>query len=154
MRLWAIVLLVTSCAFAQQPPAGETTAVLAALDSLFEAMAKRDVDLARKVLIPDARMDVAVQQDGKWVLRSRTNAEFIEMLGKTAGSLKERYWDPKVTVHGPLATVWAPYDFHRDGVFSHCGYDMFVFVKTAEGWKISSAAYTMEKEGCSPPPAK
>ena len=46
----------------------------------------------------------------------------------------------------------APYDFHRDGEFSHCGVDAFTLVRTESGWKISGGVYTVETEGCAPSP--
>ena len=48
--------------------------------------------------------------------------------------------------------VWAPYDFHVNGAFSHCGVDVFSLVRTAEGWRIAAVAYTVEREGCAPSP--
>jgi len=48
--------------------------------------------------------------------------------------------------------VWTPYDFWVDGKFSHCGIDIFDLVKTAEGWKISGATYTVERTGCAASP--
>jgi hypothetical protein len=61
-------------------------------------------------------------------------------------------WNPEVRVHGPIASVWTAYDFWVDGKFSHCGVDVFDLVKTAEGWKISGGAYTVERTGCAPSP--
>jgi hypothetical protein len=64
----------------------------------------------------------------------------------------ERMWDPEVRIQGAIAAVWTRYDFHRDGKFSHCGTDAFNLVKTAEGWKIASAMWTVERTGCVPSP--
>jgi len=47
--------------------------------------------------------------------------------------------------------VWAPYDFWRDGKFSHCGVDAFDLIKTDEGWKIAGGGYTLESK-CEPSP--
>ena len=73
----------------------------------------------------------------------------------TAGDetrMLERMWDATVLVHGPLAQVWTPYDFHADGEFSHCGVDAFTLIKTSEGWRVSGVAYTVEPTGCEPSP--
>lgn len=64
----------------------------------------------------------------------------------------ERIWDPKVQVRGKIANVWAEYDFHSNGKFTHCGIDTFLLLKTDEGWKIFSLTYTMETQGCKPSP--
>jgi hypothetical protein len=61
-------------------------------------------------------------------------------------------WDPLVLVHGRIAVVWAPYDFHINGEFSHCGVDAFTLIKTENGWQIAGAAYTIEPKGCAASP--
>ena len=42
--------------------------------------------------------------------------------------------------------IWTPYDFHIDGRFSHSGVDVFTVVRTADGWRIASIAYTVDRE--------
>jgi hypothetical protein len=66
--------------------------------------------------------------------------------------LLERMWNPEVKVHGGIATLWAPYDFYRDGKFSHCGIDAFDLVRTAAGWQIVGATFTIERTNCPPSP--
>ena len=60
--------------------------------------------------------------------------------------------------HGSVAVLWADYDFHLNGKFSHCGIDSFTLLKTTAGWKIAAVADTRETTGCAPsplgPPAK
>ena len=57
----------------------------------------------------------------------------------------------KFSVHGLIATVWAPYDFWIDGKLSHCGIDAFDLIKTEDGWKIAGGVYTVESN-CAPSP--
>ena len=61
-------------------------------------------------------------------------------------------WDPMVQVQDRVAMVWAPYDFHLDGEFSHCGIDVFTLLKGAEGWQVTSITYNVVREGCPPSP--
>ena len=62
--------------------------------------------------------------------------------------IKERMRDTGVVVqvHERIAMVWAPYDLWVNDKFSHSGVDVFTLLKTAEGWKISSCSYTVEKK--------
>jgi hypothetical protein len=60
----------------------------------------------------------------------------------------ERMFDPVVHVNGPIAVVWTPYDFHVNGNFSHCGIDVFNLVRVGDTWRISSVAYTVQREDC------
>ena len=61
-------------------------------------------------------------------------------------------WHPRVELHGDVASVWAPYDFHRDGAFSHCGVDAFTLLRGDGGWVITGATYTVETADCPPSP--
>jgi hypothetical protein len=73
-------------------------------------------------------------------------------LADSKDALLERMWEPKVLLRGPIAVVWAEYDFHRNKTFHHCGFDSVNLLKTAEGWKISGIAYTSETTGCKASP--
>ena len=57
----------------------------------------------------------------------------------------ERMWDPEVRVDGPVATLWAPYDFYRGTEFSHCGTDAFQLAKTGGIWKVVLVSYTVQR---------
>jgi hypothetical protein len=130
----------------------EKAAVLAALQKFFDTMATRDVEGARAVLMPEGRLFSVRDQSGQSITRSQSIQEYLDALGKRTQAYRERFWSPEVRVHGPVGAVWTPYDFWVEGKFSHCGIDVFDFVKTAEGWKISGGVYTVERTGCAPSP--
>ena len=124
---------------------------LAAVDTLFEAMATHDTHTVRQLIVPGARF-VVVRPDGTSAMRD--DAGFLESLGKhPQGELRERMWDHQVLVDGPMAQVWGPYDFHVDGKFSHCGVNSIGLVQGADGWRVAAVSYTMRKDGCAQPPA-
>jgi hypothetical protein len=152
----AILTLVAIPAFlsAQSPAAGdgETPAILAAVQTFFDTMATRDVEGARSVLMPEGRMFSVREQNGQPVTRASSIQDYLDGLAKRQQAYRERMWHPEVRVHGPIASVWTPYDFWVDGKFSHCGIDAFELVKTSEGWKISGGIYTVERTGCAPSP--
>jgi hypothetical protein len=88
----------------------------------------------------------------------RTLDEFVARFGTAKESVLERMWDPTVLIHDRLATVWTPYDFHRDGKFTHSGIDVFTLARTDTGWKILDLAFTVEpstpsQHPAGPPPA-
>ena len=150
-QLGIVAFLVSAGAIAQ---AGETRAaaereVLGAIDALFSAMAKHDVEASRKLIVPGANF-VVVRPDRTLVVEHDT--DYLESLGKHKEALRERIWDAKVDVQGDIAQVWAPYDFHLDGKLSHCGIDSFSLVRGAEGWRIAGVSYTVQKQGCAPSP--
>ena len=62
--------------------------------------------------------------------------DFLANVESAPYQLNEDMWDPEVRVDGPLATLWAPYGFHRDAEFSHWGHDAFHLVRDESGWRI------------------
>lgn len=130
-------------------PAAEKDDVLAAVQRTFDAMEARDARALRAVVLAEAQF-FAVAGDGK--VRAVSLEQYATRLGEAKEVPLERIWKPRVLISGRLATVWASYDFHRGGAFSHCGVDAIHLLKTQEGWKLSSIAYTMQSKGCAPSP--
>lgn len=135
---------------AQTGPADQRE-VVAAVQTLFDAMATCDAAAARAVSLPEGRL-YRVQPGAAADPRSSTFEEFNTQLAGCTRRMLERMWTPQVRVHKGIASLWAPYDFWLDGAFSHCGIDSFDLVKTADGWKITGGIYTVEREGCTPSP--
>ena len=129
---------------------GDREDLLNLAQKTFDAIAAHDGD-ALQALFLDADVRVAsIRDDGR--LNAVPIGQFAKNLGASKNKLLERMWSPKVEIDGRLASVWTPYDFHRDGQFSHCGIDHFSFVRTANGWKIAALAYTHQTTGCAPSP--
>jgi hypothetical protein len=126
-------------------------AVLTIVQMFFDTMTARDVDGARKIMIPEGRFFAIEMRKPNAAPQSFTNEEYFARLQKGKASNRERMWNPEVRVHGSIATVWTPYDFWTDGKFSHCGVDAFELIKTDDGWKIAGGAFTMEAK-CEPSP--
>ncbi len=122
---------------------------LGAVDALFAAMAKHDVNASRRLILPGATF-VVVLPDG--TVKIEPDTGYLETLGKHKEAFRERIWDAQVTVQGNLAQVWAPYDFHLDGKLSHCGIDSFSLVRGTDGWRVAGVSYTVQKVGCAPSP--
>jgi Domain of unknown function (DUF4440) len=128
--------------------ADEQTAV-ATVQRMFDAMAHHDADTARALFAPSATL-VSVRQDGTAVVTPFE--KWVERMGTTKDAWLERMWNPKVLEKGSIAVVWAEYDFHLNGKFSHCGIDSVSLLKGASGWKVASITYTNETTSCAPSP--
>lgn len=122
--------------------APDRAAVIAVAEELFAAMAAHDGARLRQVLLPQAVFFVMDSSKPEEPVRTSTAAAFIEAIEKTPALLLERAWDPQVQIDGNLATLWAPYDVHRDGKLSHCGYDAFHFVRLEGRWRMAVVSYT------------
>lgn len=136
-------VLAGSAAQGETPGDADRTAVLAAAQAFFAAMESHDGARLRQLMLPEALLVSTADDDSKEPPRVSTADAFAERIGKSTEKLLERIWDPQVQVSGNLATLWAPYDFHRDGKLSHCGQDAFHLVRQNETWKIAVVSYTM-----------
>lgn len=131
-------------------PAARDSIVTAARDVL-DAINESDPELLREVMTPNALIvSVAPDRDPA---RSTVDA-MAAMLADPPQDLVERMWDPRVESDGTVASVWAPYDFYRDGELSHCGVDAFQLVRTDDEWKVQSVVYSyLQPPACQTHPA-
>jgi hypothetical protein len=126
--------------------------VLNVVNELLRAISTRDSLALQAILTADGHFTVVSVNGDSTVVRRSTHAQSITSIGKAPQPLLERMWDPQVMTDGTVATVWAPYDFHVAGVFSHCGTDVFTLVRTRLGWRVTGATYTVVRTGCPPSP--
>lgn len=133
--------------------AADSVAVIGVAQNLLRAISTRDSALARRLMLPGTQLSsiadpAAATTNG----RVQTDSQFVSMLGTTKQVLLERMWSPTVFLQGSLAIVRAPYDFHIDGTFSHCGVDAFTMVRARGEWRVSHLAYTTQRQNCAPSP--
>ncbi len=122
--------------------------VVIAVQRLFDAMRDRDTAAIRRVMAPSAQL-VALRIGGDSTVAGHSSVDdFVANFTSGTEELLERMWDPEVRIDGPMATLWAPYDFHRGGEFSHCGVDAFQLALKEDGWRIVSIIYTVRRTGC------
>jgi len=123
--------------------------VLAAMDRYMTAISENDLQAMAGMQTPegmtyraratgDGDMDVVAHPNSYWIDPSRDD-------GRT---YRERYWSPTVLIRGGIAVVWAPYEFWIDGETSHCGVDVFDFIKTDGVWRVSNSMWTVEPNAC------
>lgn len=113
-----------------------------------DALSQRNTTRLDELLADHARLFSIREGDGGPQYAVRSREEFLQGLAEGGTAFVERIWEPTVEVSGRIAMVWAPYDFHLDGEFSHCGIDVLAFMKMAEGWKVTSITYNVVREGC------
>lgn len=119
-------------------PDSTRRAVLDAAQAILDAINRSDPALLREVMLPQALI-VAAEADGAPGVS--TVDQMAGMLDGPPQRFTERMWDPEVRVDGPIASVWAPYDFYRGGTFSHCGVDAFHLIRAGGEWRVQSVVY-------------
>ena len=154
MRRLTIMIAATSMLLAATRAESQTPrdSVVAAVNEFFRAMTARDTAALARVQFADGIQYAAGVQGDSVTIRRGTSEGFAQRIAALKETYVERMWEPTVLVHGPLAVVWAAYDFHRDKKFSHCGVDAFTLLRAPTGWKIATISYTTEATGCKPSP--
>jgi hypothetical protein len=125
----------------------EEKQVLQLVEDFFVALEKQDTVAFKKMFVKDAHNYAVWDVKDSVRVRSQPSTRFRFTPGQI---LKERMRKKTtiVKIEGRIAMVWAPYDLWINETFSHCGVDVFTLIKTSEGWRIATIAYTMEKTGC------
>ena len=125
------------------PSDADRAAILATVQSLFDALGERDTELLTAILHPDILMrSVELSADGERSASTSTLAGMVERLEADGPRMTERMWDPEVRISGDLAMVWTPYDFYVGENLSHCGADAFILMRDGGEWQITSLSWT------------
>ncbi len=122
------------------------------VQALFDAMGSRDTAAVRRLMMPEGHAFAIVRRADTTATFTSDFPSFLKALTSAGDPWRERMWNATVLVHGNLAVVWAPYDFHDGTKFSHCGVDTFTLLRTQRSWRIADLAYTIEPTGCAPSP--
>ena len=152
-----LAMLFASCASTTAPvppaPAGhqarDEAAVLAALDRYMHAISASDLQAMAALQTPDGMTYRARATTGaNMEIVGRPNAYWVDPARADGRVVRERYWSPTVLVRGSIAVVWAPYEFWVDSKTSHCGIDVFDFVRIEREWRVSNSTWTVEPNAC------
>jgi len=167
--LIAILTLLSACGasaprmqhIAEGHQPGEEAAVLEVLDRYVTAISETDLEAQAAMLMPEGmtyiwRPIYHQDEDGIWrpaegggmEIVARPNSHWTDPSRDDGRVRRERYWSPTVVIRGGIAVVWAPYEFWVDGETSHCGVDVFDFVKIDGKWLVSNSMWTVEPEAC------
>ena len=126
------------------PGDDDRAAILATVQSLFDALATGDGQILREIMHPDVLMhSVERAADGMRSTSTSTREELIARLEGSDDTLIERMFDPEVRISGDLAMVWTPYDFYIGSDFSHCGADALLLTRgDDDAWSIVALSWT------------
>ena len=151
-----VVLLVgsgwTTGILAQTNESPEERAVAELAQEFLEALSASDTAVLASLLAPQAMIYSVREGDEGPSLGVRPRDSFLQSIGGDEQSFLERMWNPTAMVQGRVAMVWTPFDFHLNGEFSHCGTNVFTFLKGDEGWQVASITYNVVRDDCPPSP--
>ena len=148
----SIVLLSLALSSSLADEARERAEILDVLDVFFSAMTEKNAVAMQEVMTVDGVLYGYRDGENGPEMFSITHADYLENLSNNEGLPVERIWDPKVDLHDRIAIVWTPYDFHNEGVFSHCGMNTFSMRKDNDGWKIIGVVFSVQTDNCDESP--
>jgi hypothetical protein len=147
----AVLAVMFAPALSAQAAGGDEAAALAVADSALAAISRSDFVGFTDLMLDSAVTFSAGMRNGQFQAWFSSRAQQRAMT--TSSRFTERGYHPTVLVSGPVAMVWLPYDFYRDGEWSHCGVDVFTLVRAGSGWRIATMAWSVEQPpACSPHP--
>ncbi len=130
---------------AADSPDAAKASVLAVVQRFLDALGARDTVACKATLAPEGQLQALNEGGAKGpTISYRLLGEFADRLATGKDRPLERIWNPTVLVQGRIASVWAPYDFYRDGKFSHSGIDVFTLMRAGDDWKIVNLAFNMQ----------
>lgn len=146
-RLFLLILLLISInSFAQKKQNPEEKEILLKVQQFFDALEKQDTVLFKSILLTNGQVWAISEKENAAKYSMRQFSDFMKTLINPARVIQERMLSSEVKIHDRIAMAWVPYTLDISGKFSHCGVDLFTFLKTDEGWKIATAAYTIEPD--------
>jgi hypothetical protein len=121
--------------------------VKATINRLFEGMKNADTVAVRSAFTNDPILHtVATNKKKKVYVRVEKFNDFVKITGQQKeGEADERVQFETIRIDGPMAMVWAPYEFYYKGKFRHCGVNSFQLVRLEDGWKINYLIDTRRK---------
>jgi len=147
--LLLIIMAISIDSFAQKKPSLEEKEILLKVNQFFDALETQDTVLFKSILLMDGQTWAIFEKENTEKYSMRQFRDFMKTLINPSRIIQERMLSSEVKIHNRIAMAWVPYTLSISGKFSHCGVDIFTMLKTSEGWKIATAAYTIEVEGCS-----
>ncbi len=139
----ALISALSGSASAQTAPIPDArAAVIAVADSALAAITRGDVVALTDLMVPEGVMFPTSTRNGvtRYSVRTREAQRAAALNG-----VIERGFNPQAMVNGGVALVWMPYDLYVNGAWSHCGVDVFTFVKSNGIWRIASLAWSAEQ---------
>ena len=145
--LLLIIMAISVDSFAQKKPSLEEKEILLKVQQFFDALETQDTVLFKSILLMDGQTWAISEKENAAKYSMRQFSDFMKTLINPARIIEERMLSSEVKIHNRIAMAWVPYTLSISGKFSHCGVDIFTMLKTSEGWKIATVAYTIEVEG-------
>jgi hypothetical protein len=146
----AMILALLAASVATPVEADDRAALMSVVDEVYAAINSNDVEAFKRLEVPEGMtFRLRYQPNGSMKLVPKSNLQDLADTATEKRRFTEKYWDPTLLIHRDMAVFWAPYSFDIDGKRSHCGVDVFDFIRVDGQWKLANSMWTVEPDGCS-----
>ena len=143
-----ILIAISMESFAQQKQDQEKKEILKKVQQFFDALETQDTVLFKSIILRDGQTWAISEKETTVKYSMSQFRDRLKRFINPAHVIQERMLGAEIKIQKRIAMAWVPYSLDISGKFSHCGIDIFTMLKTSEGWKIATAAYTVEPDGC------
>ncbi len=117
----------------------------------FEGFHKQDSLIMKSVIGPDPILQtLGRNKEGITEIRSDSFDRLVQAIVSIPDTVKfeERIKSYQISIDGPMANAWTPYEFWLKEEFSHCGVNSFQLFHDGSAWKIIYLIDTRRRENC------
>lgn len=120
------------------------------VNKFFTSMYNVDTSSISAIMIKSPALNTSSKNKNGELVISTESIENMKrsIAGFRSGELEEKIFNLKSDVSGSVATLTMDYEFFFKNKFSHCGIDVFHFLKDKNGWKITGIDDTREFQNC------
>ncbi|WP_298262924.1 nuclear transport factor 2 family protein [uncultured Lutibacter sp.] len=122
------------------------------INTFFEGLHTADTTLINSVISKNILMQTTfINSKGESILRSSTKKDFFTTLlsKKEEDVWFEKLLSVEIKIDGNIASVWIPYEFYLNDIFSHCGANSFqLYYNNNNHWEIIYIIDTRRKKDC------
>jgi hypothetical protein len=116
----------------------EEDAIKEVIATFFKGLHKGDTAVVAKTFHKDIKIQTTTTQEGEKILLTETKIKVLSGIANKnpAHVYFEKLLSIHVQIDGNLASVWTPYEFYFNGIFSHCGANSFQLFNNNGLWQI------------------
>ncbi len=148
--LLTLYLLLLSSILNAQKVADEA-AIKKVINVFFEGLHEGDSTKISETLHKDVKIQTAyINKQGTSILKGQTRSNLLKNIAskKKTDKYFEKLLSFNIKIDANLATVWTPYEFYLNDVFSHCGANSFHLFNNNGKWDIIYLIDTRKRKGC------
>lgn len=144
-----VLFIVVQIGTAQQKT--QEKAIKKVISTFFDGLHKGDSTLMATTLHKDIKIQTTTNnREGSSVLKTETKAQLLAGIAnkKPADKYFEKLLSYDIKIDGNLASVWTPYEFFYNDIFSHCGANSFQMYHNNGKWEIIFLVDMRRRDNC------